>query len=50
MRYLFDASSFIKTLKLGKPEVLVDNFTQRLTVYEIMNALRKEHAYSNLSL
>ena len=42
MRHLFDASSFIKALKLGKPEVLIDNFIQRLTVYEIMNALWKE--------
>jgi len=42
LRYLFDASSFIKALKLGKPEVLIDNSIQWLTVYEIMNALWKE--------
>jgi predicted nucleic acid-binding protein len=42
LKYLFDASSFIKALKLGKPEVLMDNFIQWLTVYEIMNALWKE--------
>jgi hypothetical protein len=39
LKYHFDASLFIKALKLYKPEVLVDNFAQRPTVYEIMNAL-----------
>jgi predicted nucleic acid-binding protein len=40
--YLFDASSFIKALKLGKPEVLIDNFIQWLTIYEVVNALWRE--------
>jgi hypothetical protein len=39
LKYHFDASPFINALDLYKPEVLVDNFTQRPTVYEIMNAL-----------
>jgi hypothetical protein len=39
LKYHFDAPPFINALKLYKPEVLVDNFTQRSTVYEIMNAL-----------
>ena len=42
MRCLFDASSFIKALKLGKPEVLVDNSIQWLTIYEVVNALWRE--------
>jgi predicted nucleic acid-binding protein len=42
LKYLFDAFSFVKALKLCKPEVLVDSFTQWLTVYEIMNALWRE--------
>ena len=51
MRYLFDASSFIKALKLGKPEVLIDNSIQWLTVYEIMNALWKEvHLLKSISI
>jgi predicted nucleic acid-binding protein len=39
---LFDASSFIKALKLGRPEVLVDNYVQWLTIYEVLNALWRE--------
>jgi predicted nucleic acid-binding protein len=42
LRCLFDASSFIKALKLGKPEVLVDNSIQWLTIYEVVNALWRE--------
>ncbi|MCC6015174.1 MAG: type II toxin-antitoxin system VapC family toxin [Desulfurococcaceae archaeon] len=42
MRCLFDASSFIKALKLGRPEVLVDNYVQWLTIYEVLNALWRE--------
>ena len=42
MRCLFDASSFIKALKLSKPEVLVDNSIQWLTIYEVVNTLWRE--------
>jgi hypothetical protein len=42
LRCLFDASSFIKALKLGKPEVLVDNSIQWLTIYEVVNTLWRE--------
>jgi predicted nucleic acid-binding protein len=42
LRCLFDASSFIKALKLGRPEVLVDNYVQWLTIYEVLNALWRE--------
>jgi predicted nucleic acid-binding protein len=41
-RHLFDASSFVKALKLGKPELLIKSHIQWLTLYEIMNALWKE--------
>jgi Predicted nucleic acid-binding protein, contains PIN domain len=41
-RHLFDASSFVKALKLSKPELLIKSHIQWLTLYEIMNALRKE--------
>ena len=41
-RYLFDASSFVKALKLGKLEHLIKSHIQWLTLYEVMNALWKE--------
>jgi predicted nucleic acid-binding protein len=40
--YLFDSSSIIKALKLGKVDVLVRDYIQWLTIYETLNALRKE--------
>ena len=39
---LFDASSLVYTLKLKKLEVLYNNHTQWLAVYEVVNALWKE--------
>jgi len=39
---LFDASSLVYALKLKKLEVLYDNYTQWLAVYEVVNALWKE--------
>jgi predicted nucleic acid-binding protein len=40
--YLFDSSSIIKALKLGKVDVLVGGYVQWLTIYETLNALWKE--------
>jgi predicted nucleic acid-binding protein len=40
--YLFDSSSVIKALKLGKVDVLVGGYIQWLTIYETLNALWKE--------
>jgi predicted nucleic acid-binding protein len=40
--YLFDSSSIIKALKLGKVDVLVGGYIQWLTIYETLNALWKE--------
>jgi predicted nucleic acid-binding protein len=40
--YLFDSSSIIKALKLGKVNVLVGGYIQWLTIYETLNALWKE--------
>jgi predicted nucleic acid-binding protein len=40
--YLFDSSSIIKSLKLGKVNVLVGGYIQWLTIYETLNALWKE--------
>ena len=40
--YLLDASSFIKALKLKRPEVVVKNFVQWLTAYEVLNAIWRE--------
>jgi predicted nucleic acid-binding protein len=40
--YLFDASSIIKALKLGKVDVLIGSYIQWLTIYETLNALWKE--------
>jgi len=39
---LFDASSLVYALKLKKLEVLYDNYTQWLVIYEVVNALWKE--------
>lgn len=41
-RYLFDASSLIYALKQAKPDVLIDNYIQWLTIYEVLNGLWKE--------
>jgi predicted nucleic acid-binding protein len=40
--YLFDSSSIIKALNLGKVDVLVGGYIQWLTIYETLNALWKE--------
>jgi predicted nucleic acid-binding protein len=40
--YLFDSSSIIKALKLGKVNVLVGGYIQWLTINETLNALWKE--------
>ncbi len=39
---LFDASSVIYSLKLRKIKILAGNCIQRLTVYEVINAIWKE--------
>jgi len=41
-RYLFDASSIIAALKQRKVGLLVNECTQRLAIYEVLNALWKE--------
>ena len=47
---LFDASSLILALKLGKVELLQGNYLQWLTIYEAVNALWKEaHLVRSLS-
>jgi len=40
--YLFDASSIIAALKQKKVGLLVNEYTQRLAIYEVLNALWKE--------
>ena len=40
--YLFDASSFIKALKLKRPDAIAGGHVQWLTVYEVLNAIWKE--------
>jgi predicted nucleic acid-binding protein len=40
--YLLDASSFIKALKLKRPDAIAKNYIQWLTVYEVLNAIWKE--------
>jgi len=42
LKYLFDASSLLYTLKLRKIDVLQGNYVQWLTLYESINALWKE--------
>ncbi len=42
MKYLFDASSLLYSLKLRKINVLQGNYVQWLTLYESINALWKE--------
>uniref|UniRef100_A0A7J3X5H8 PIN domain-containing protein n=1 Tax=Thermofilum pendens TaxID=2269 RepID=A0A7J3X5H8_THEPE len=39
---LFDASSLIKVLKLGRVELLARSYIQWLTYYEVLNAIWKE--------
>jgi predicted nucleic acid-binding protein len=39
---LFDASSLVKTLKLGRVELLYRSYVQWLTFYEVLNAVWKE--------
>jgi len=41
-RYLVDASSLIKALKLKAINILADNYIQELTIYEVLNAIWKE--------
>jgi len=45
---LFDASSVIAALKLRKPDILIDNYIQWLTVYESLNAIWKEFRLLNI--
>lgn len=45
---LFDASSVIAALKLSKPDILIDNYIQWLTVYESLNAIWKEFRLLNI--
>jgi predicted nucleic acid-binding protein len=40
--HLLDASSFIKALKLKRPDAIARNHTQWLTAYEVLNAIWKE--------
>jgi predicted nucleic acid-binding protein len=40
--YLLDASSFIKALKLKRPDAIAKNYIQWLTAYEVLNAIWKE--------
>jgi predicted nucleic acid-binding protein len=40
--YLLDASSFIKALKLERPDAIAKNYIQWLTAYEVLNAIWKE--------
>jgi len=42
LKYLFDASSLLYSLKLRKINVLQGNYVQWLTLYESINALWKE--------
>ena len=46
-KLLFDASSIIYALKLKKPSLLHRNYTQWLTIYEVVNALWKEATIFN---
>ena len=39
---LFDASSLVKVLKLGRVELLYRSYVQWLTLYEVLNAVWKE--------
>ena len=39
---LFDASSLVKALKLGRVELLYRSYAQWLTFYEVLNAVWKE--------
>ncbi len=39
---LFDASSLIYALKLRRPDILISNYIQWLTIYEVINGLWKE--------
>lgn len=48
MKLLFDASSLLYALKLGNLEILKENYTQWLAVYESINALWKEVLTKNL--
>ena len=41
-KLLFDASSFIHALKIGRIDLLIDNYIQWLTIYEVLNGLWKE--------
>ncbi len=41
-KLLFDASSFIHALKIGRIDLLNDNYIQWLTIYEVLNGLWKE--------
>jgi predicted nucleic acid-binding protein len=41
-KLLFDSSSIIYAVKKNRVEVLADNYIQRLTIYECLNALWKE--------
>ncbi len=47
--YLFDASSLIYALKRSEVDVIVDNYVQWLTIYEVLNGLWKE-AYLTRSI
>ncbi|MGC9010363.1 MAG: type II toxin-antitoxin system VapC family toxin [Sulfolobales archaeon] len=47
IKLLFDASSLIRALKESTIDLLRKNYTQWLTVYEILNALWKE-TYINI--
>jgi len=42
VHYLFDASSIISALKQRKVRLLVNEYTQHLAIYEVLNALWKE--------
>lgn len=42
LKYLFDASSVIKALKLRRVDILVKSYVQQLTLYEVINTFRKE--------
>jgi len=41
-KYLFDASSLVYVLKLKHVPLIHDNYTQQLTIYEVLNAIWKE--------
>ncbi|MGC8622207.1 MAG: type II toxin-antitoxin system VapC family toxin [Caldisphaera sp.] len=41
-KYVYDASSIIKALKMKRIDILAANYIQQLTIHEILNAFWKE--------